>query len=214
MARNHGSNCESADVLRMFPTFVWKAELNPDVHRRLNSKILRKLDQLRETMPALGAGQAWQSDQNLHELDEFRDVVSCVNDTSRSLLEFLKIGCDAFRITALWANVAMPHAGHRMHSHPNNFLSGVYYVKTHEGADTINFHDPRSQTGILRPPVTELTAENTDQVVVKIKDGTLLVFPAWLPHSVDANTSDKARISISFNIMLYSYSEDLSEPLW
>ena len=55
-------------------------------------------------------------------------------------------------------------AGHRMHSHPNNFLSGVYYVQTHEGADSINFHDPRPQTGIIRPPVTGLTAENTDQV--------------------------------------------------
>ena len=77
-----------------------------------------------------------------------------------------------------------------MHHHPNNFLSGVYYVRTHPGADTINFHDPRNQSGIIRPPVVELTAENTDQVVVRVKDGTMLVFPAYLQHSVDANASD------------------------
>ena len=29
----------------------------------------------------------------------------------------------------------------------NNFLSGVYYVQTWPGADTINFHDPRPQAG-------------------------------------------------------------------
>lgn len=197
----------------MFPTFVWKAQLKPEVQQRINNNALRKLDQLREALPALVAGQSWQSDQNLHELDELRDLVSSVNDASRSVFEFLKIGCSAFRITALWANIVMPRTGHRMHSHPNNLLSGVYYVQTHDGADTINFHDPRSQTGIIRPPVTELTAENTDQVVVKVKDGTLLLFPAWLPHSVDANTSNKARISISFNIMPNS-SEDLSKPLW
>jgi hypothetical protein len=52
-----------------------------------------------------------------------------------------------------------------VHQHPNNFLSGVYYVRTHPGADTINFHDPRNQSGIIRPPVVELTAENIDQVV-------------------------------------------------
>lgn len=197
----------------MFPTFVWKAQLKPEVHQRINKNARRKLDQLREALPALVAGQAWQSDQNLHELDELRDLVSSVNDASRSVFEFLKIGCNTFRITALWANIVMPRTGHRMHSHPNNLLSGVYYVQTHDGADTINFHDPRSQTGIIRPPITELTAENTDQVVVKVKDGTLLLFPAWLPHSVDANTSNKARISISFNIMPNS-SEDLSKPLW
>ena len=103
---------------------------------------------------------------------------------------------------------------HRTHSHPNNFLSGAYYVKTAPGADTINFHDPRNQARVIRPPVVELTAENTDQVVVKVTNGTLLVFPAYLEHSVDANMSEQERISISFNIMFSSFTEKLSKPLW
>ena len=94
------------------------------------------------------------------------------------MLEHLKISYRAFEITAFWANISMPSAEHRMHCHPNNFLSGVYYVATHEGDDTINFHDPRSQTGIIKPPVTKLTAENVDQVVVTVKNGTFLVLPA------------------------------------
>jgi hypothetical protein len=101
-----------------------------------------------------------------------------------------------------------------MHNHPNNFLSGVYYVQVPEGADTINFHDPRPQTAIIRPPVTELTAYNTDQVVVTVGNGTLLLFPAWLPHSVDANHSDRKRISISFNVMFGAFTETMSRPLW
>ena len=105
-------------------------------------------------------------------------------------------------------------AAHPIHGHPNNFLSGVYYLRTHEGANTVNFHDPRSQTGIIRPSVTELTAENTDQVVVKVSDGTLLMFPSWLPHSVDASGSDETRISVSFNIMFSAYAEKMSKPLW
>ncbi len=97
---------------------------------------------------------------------------------------------------------------------PNNFLSGVYYVRTPKGADTINFHDPRSQTEIIRPPVTVLTAENTDQVVVRVKNGTILLFPSWLAHSVDANKSDGIRISVSFNVMFSAYAEKMSTPLW
>ena len=87
-------------------------------------------------------------------------------------------------------------------------------LQTTEGADTINFHDPRSQTEIIKPPVTALTAENTDQVVVKVSNGTMLIFPAWLAHSVDANRSGETRISIGFNIMFSAYAEITSKPLW
>ncbi len=214
MVENNETPFAAADVLRMFPTFVWKAELKPEVHQRINGTIVRTLDRVRRSLPELAPGQAWQSDQALHKLEDFGELVSCVNDTVTNVLEFLKIGCDAFEITGFWANISATGAGHGMHSHPNNFFSGVYYVQTHAGSDTINFHDPRSQTGIIRPSVTELTAENTDQVVVKVKDGTLLVFPAWLPHSVDANSSDKPRISIGFNVMFSSYTEKMSKPLW
>ncbi len=110
--------------------------------------------------------------------------------------------------------MSAPGAGQGIVSQANNFLSGIYCVQSQAGADTINFHEPRNQTFIIRPPVTELTAENTDQVVVKVADGTLLVFPSWLQRSVDANSSDGESISVGFNIMFPSYAETMSRPLW
>ena len=82
------------------------------------------------------------------------------------------------------------------------------------GANTINFLDPRPQTAIIHPPVTALTAENTDQVVVSITRGTLLIFPAWLQHAVDPNRSDRLRVSIGFNLMFPSYAEAMARPMW
>ena len=67
---------------------------------------------------------------------------------------------------------------------------------------------------MIRPPVVELTAENTDQVVVRVTNGTLLMFPSYLEHSVDANVNDEERISVSFNVMFSSFTEKLSKPLW
>jgi hypothetical protein len=49
---------------------------------------------------------------------------------------------------------------------------------------------------------------------VRVKEGTLLVFPAYLRHSVDANAGDQERISISFNIMFSAFTENLTKPLW
>jgi len=205
---------ESSDVLRIFPTVVWKKQLTKEFHEPMDAKILAVLEGKRRNKRKLVPGEAWQSDQTLHKLDEIRDLVLCINVAAKSALKFLRIGYDTFEITGCWANIYAERASHRAHSHPNNFLSGGYYVQTQPGADTINFHDTRIQTGIIRPPVTELTAENTDQVVVRVQNGTLLLFPSYLQHSVDPNRSDAKRISISFNIMFSAFTENISKPLW
>lgn len=204
----------ASDVIPMFPTLVWKIQLKAELHEAVDAKILGVLESMRRGMPRLAPGQGWQSEQTLHELEAFGDLVACIDKAAKRVLRFLRIAYDAFQITGCWANVLAKGATHRIHSHPNNFLSGVYYVRTHPGADTVNFHDPRNQTGIIRPPVVELTAENTDQVVVRVENGMLLLFPSYLQHSVDANSSEEERISISFNIMFSAFAENLSKPLW
>ena len=130
------------------------------------------------------------------------------------MLPFLKIGEGEIQITGCWSNLYASGAAHRAHSHPNNYLSAVYYVSTWHGADTINFHDPRSQAGVIRPPVTALTSANIDQVVVRVQDGTLLVFPSYLYYSVDANASGESRTSVGFSLMFSAFTDALSKPLW
>ena len=199
---------------RLFPTLIWRAELANDVRTRIDAGVLDAMAELRRTLPPLKAGEGWQSKPNLHEREAFAELVIAIDAATAQILDFLKIGHHGVAITGCWLNVLAPGRAHAMHSHPNNFLSGVYYVKTQAGADTVNFHDPRAQTRIIRPPVTALTADNTDQVVVKVKDGTLLLFPAWLEHSVDENRSTAERISVSFNLMFSGYVETMGKPMW
>jgi uncharacterized protein (TIGR02466 family) len=209
-----GAWIKASDVIPMFPTLVWKLELEPAFHEAINARIMTAITAMRGSRPERAAGQGWQSEPNLHERDEFRELGASIQQAARTVLRFLRVGHDAVEVTGCWANVLAPGASHKMHSHPNNFLSGVYYVRTRPGADTINFHDPRAQASVIRPPVVELTSENTDQVVVKVTNGTLLLFPAYLPHSVDANASEGERVTISFNLMFSAFTENLSKPLW
>jgi uncharacterized protein (TIGR02466 family) len=205
---------ESSDVLSLFPTLVWKIQLRAGVHEPIDASALGLLRALRPGPPVLKAGEAWQSGHALHKREELRELCDCVRRAAAGVLQFLKIGAEAIEITGCWANLYAPGAAHRAHSHPNNYLSAVYYVRTWPGADTINFHDPRSQAGVLRPPVTGLTSANTDQVVVRVGNGTLLVFPSYLQHSVDANAGSESRLSVSFNLMFSAFTEGLSKPLW
>jgi uncharacterized protein (TIGR02466 family) len=205
---------QASEVIPMFPTLVWKVSLEPQLRDAIEPKIMATLASLRQDLPILSYGYGWQSKQALHERAEFHELASCVGQLAASVLRFLQIGYEAIEITGCWATVLAKGAAHKEHSHPNNFLSSVYYVHVRPGSDTINFHDPRRQTYVIRPPVVELTAENSDQVVVRLTDGTLLMFPSYLEHSVDANTSEEERVSISFNLMFSSFTEKLSKPLW
>ena len=209
-----GAWIEASDVIPMFPTLVWKMSLAMAQRDAIAVRILPFLAQARRDLPALEPGQGWQSETTLHEREELRDLIHCVNRAAAGVLRFLRIGQAGIEVTGCWATILAKGAMHTAHSHPNNFLSGVYYLRIAEGADTINFHDPRAQTGVIRPPVVELTAENTDQVVVRVSNGILLMFPSYLEHSVDANTGGEERVSISFNLMFSSFTESLSRPLW
>jgi uncharacterized protein (TIGR02466 family) len=205
---------EASDVIPMFPTLVWQIQLVPELRDAVDASVVAVLTELRRGLPPLAQGQGWQSERALHERAELQELVACVKRGVTGALRFLHIGEQAFEITGCWATVLARGATHKPHSHPNNFLSGVYYVHTRPGADTINFHDPRRQTYVIRPPVTELTAENTDQVVIRVRDGTLLLFPSYLEHSVDANMSEQERISLSFNVMFSAFTQRVSKPLW
>ncbi len=202
------------EVIRLFPTFVWKSTVEGEARSIIQRAILDELSTLRAGLADVEPGQVWQSRHGLHALPALAPLVRHVRRGIEQVLAFLCVGIAAFELTGLWLNVAARGGAVRVHNHPNNFLSGVYYVQVHNGANTINFHDPRPQTAIVRPPVTELTGYNTDQVVVPVEEGTLLIFPAWLLHSVDPNQSDRLRISMSFNAMFTRYAETMSPPLW
>ena len=205
---------QASDVIPMFPTLVWKISLKPELRDVIDTKVIAMLEGLRRDLPNLEPGHGWQSEQTLHERQELEELTSCVRHAATSILRFLRIGQEAIEITGCWATVLAKGAMHKVHSHPNNFLSGVYYVRVHAGSNTINFHDPRIQAHVIQPPVVELTGENTDQVVVSLTNGTLLMFPSYLEHSVGASLSEEERISVSFNIMFSSFTETLSKPLW
>ena len=199
--------------MQLFPTFVWKADLKPQDCEPLNRDIVAALAGLGAPLEGLRPGENWQSDHGLHERAAFRPLLEWVEAAAANALSYLRVA-RPLMITGCWANVNAPGTGHRLHSHRNNYLSGAYYVQVQEGADSINFFDPKPQAGVIRPAATQPTAENTEVAMVRVKTGSLLLFPAWLQHAVDVNRSNRARISLSFNLMFPGFAEEMARPGW
>jgi uncharacterized protein (TIGR02466 family) len=205
---------ESFKTQGFFPTFVWVMDLKAETAEPLNRQIIHDLNALTAPRPKIRPGQNWQTEQNLHEFEEFATLVEIFKDASGKVLDILEVDYDSFAITGCWANMNPKGSFHMPHSHPNNYLSGVYYAQTQPGADKISFHDPRTQLEIIAPRVKNDNIYNSTLQSLAIKPGRLVVFPAWFIHSVIANTSDQVRISISFNIMFSSFAETMSQPKW
>ena len=205
---------EETRVLPLFPTFTWLLRLEEAVRTPINEQIMRRLGDLQSAKPFQQPGQLQQTHQRMHEDEAFAGLIPHIISATQGALEFLKVKYRSFEITGCWANIAGPGLGHKEHSHPNNYLSGVYYVSVPPGGDAITFHDPRIQPSIFMPPTRELNTENAGKMNIGVKPGTLLLFPAWLHHSVPANRSSQSRVSVAFNIMFSQFETDVSPPLW
>ena len=214
MATKRAATVDSTEIVPIFPTLVWKMQLSRDTYEPINERIRAKLEELARATPGLSAHGKLQTDQTLHHLAEFAELGEIIHMASTSVLDFLKIVYESIELTGCWANISPPGDAHKPHTHPNNYLSGVYYVQTPKGADTISFDDPRPQTNVIAPLTSETTDENAGQIHITTRNGLLLMFPSWLQHQVPPNRSDAARISIAFNVMFSRFGETMARPKW
>ena len=97
-------------------------------------------------------------------------------------------------ITEIWSNISPRGKNHPYHTHPNSIFSGVYYIT--EGEPTI-FVDPRPAKDAF-----QLKGHIEPLPFIAAIPNKLIIFPSWLPHYVNPNTTSDIRKTISFNILL------------
>lgn len=205
---------EKQEVQEIFPTPLWIVDLQPAAAARLNATLKAEIERLIEPRPKIPAGSNWQTPQDLHTKPAFAEFVKLVETAARGVARFLQVDQYPMGITGCWANVNPPGAYHPMHHHPNNYLSGVYYVAVPTAGSQIIFQDPRGQASMIMPKPKQYTRLTANGANAQSKEGRLLIFPAWLKHTVPANDGQSERISISFNLMFKNFSETMAAPLW
>ncbi len=200
------------EVQELFPTPLWIVDLNPAEAATFNAQLKREIDRIITPRPKVPAGSNWQTPQDLHTRPAFASFVKLVEMAGKGVARFLQVDQYPMVITGCWANINPPGAYHPTHHHPNNYLSGVYYVAVPPPGSRLVLQDPRPSMIMPKPrQFTRLTANGAD---AESKEGRMLIFPAWLKHSVPANDGKEERISISFNLMFTNFAESLAAPMW
>ncbi len=137
-------------TLNLFPTPVWVRQLEPEAAERVNRNAMALIETFRPTASGTKAG-GWATPTNLQDCPEMQELMGYVREAATEALAALGVEHDGFLITGCWANIKPRGAGHPSHLHPNNFLSGVYYVRAPEAGGNIIFHDPRNQPFVISP---------------------------------------------------------------
>ena len=147
-----------------------------------------------------------QTVDDLHKQVHFIKLREKVYNVSKHYLNNLEYEYDKIEITGMWANKLYQGDAHPPHTHSNNILSGVYYLKSDKNSSPIQFFDPRAQATVLRPR-NKPNWDNATMIQFDSVQGTGYVFPSWLMHWVPP-TQDE-RISVSWNILVRGeYGED------
>lgn len=106
------------------------------------------------------------------------------------------------RFTKSWFSINRKNSYHEQHHHCPNIWSGVYYLQADHNDATISFINKNLiDTGWPYYSKKEMNTEfNSTQTVCRPESGMLLIFPSYLHHKVDQQTSDNERITIAFNM--------------
>ena len=104
------------------------------------------------------------------------------------------------KITEMWSIINKKNSFNESHIHPNCLLSSVYYVQAEKNCGKIIFNNPNQVSRNRFPKDLKKTEFSANIQKIDPKEGTLLLFPSYLWHSVEPNETDNDRIIVSFNI--------------
>ena len=186
-------------IEKFFPTIVYGKDVQLD-NNKLAQDIVNWSNQDKGVSKTNYKG--WHSTTDMGQKPEYQQLVTELLRMQKEIYDNEHIDRHA-RLGNMWANINPTDGMNQPHIHPNSLFSGVYYVKSQPNAGRLKIYDPRPGVQFIMParkpgnPGRDMWRDANIEPVV----GRIIMFPAWLWHSVEPNKSNDLRISVSFNFL-------------
>lgn len=203
-------NVEEQGVSLCFPTPIWRLVFSD--YESVNAEIRQGLTRL--GWDSLDEKQKAVVDAS-HSFAEDRFVTVEQVPAMAVVLDFFLAACNAIgrernwdmreqevSLQNYWVHATPPGEVTQFHSHKPAIFSGVYYVDKPANSGDLVFVDVNPYHEYSPRPLPGKTdAMNTPEITFQAEEGSMLIFPGWLPHKVPRNDADRRRVSISFNAL-------------
>jgi len=190
------------DLISIYSIPVWDM-IYPsfDVEKNI---FLTSVDEYMQENPDFSdEGTTNQSAPLLHSKEKLKPFFDYIYQASNKIADDLNFIDRDIYITSSWVT----YHNLRNHIKPEHIhhevFSGVFYLQCPEKSAKLRIKNPGMNplwNGlILREDKNQFTSES---ITIEPKEGQIIIWPSYLPHSVETNDHDKNRISISFNILM------------
>lgn len=191
---------EKVNIFELFPTPLYVANIEKPLEQR-------HVEYIKNAPTIINMGNTRGKDGYVLDLPMFSDLKQFIMSHIKEYMQKVH-GTKEINIyiTQSWLNYTKPNEFHHRHSHPNSFLSGVFYVNAVKGEDRIRFH--KQQMSLFSFTEQEKNKYTSAEVSIMVETGDLVIFPSTLVHDVPQTTSQETRISIAFNTFIRGYIGD------
>ena len=126
-------------------------------------------------------------------LDDYPEMKKLFTDVSLQVLSEVA-GAKKIKMTTSWLTAIEPDETPVMHRHTNSWFSGVYYFQDSPYTG-LEFKNP------IERDIDLVTKGSLLNWRLQPKKNMLIIFPSYLHHKIEKNTSDEVRHSLAFNVM-------------
>ena len=190
-----------AKSIKATEKYIKTAEKNLQPELKERKKILGNKDYLK----VKDHGVSYHStplngDPNLKEIETY------IGHTAWNLLDEWGYDMEKYTMffTEFWVQEFAKQGGghHSTHVHWDNHISGFYFLKCNDKTSYPVFHDPRAGAMMTKLPHKDKSkmSHMLDQVYYKPKPGTLIFFPAYVPHEFAVDMGVEPFRFIHFNL--------------
>lgn len=121
-------------------------------------------------------------------------------------LELMRYKFEDIVLSQSWLTYKEPGQFHKVHTHPNTLLAGVFYYDYEPGdasivfsKNTSSYHRPYLEPSLHDDYQQHLYAQ--DEAYFTPQKNTLIIFPSWVSHGVPPNRTNKVRKALGVNAL-------------
>jgi len=106
-------------------------------------------------------------------------------------------------MTQSWSTINTTNAFHKPHSHPNTFISVVYYAQCQDGFLFFDLHTSSLREGFnFQYTINHFNIYNSAIWDLPVQTGDMVLFPGHIDHGSTPNKSTEPRIIIGANFFI------------